>query len=70
MAMVPPLTEAGDVIGIVHGAEVPFVFRTCHNLAHGNLEVFELVGECYVHGVMDGRALKEEGGSGLPFHLH
>ncbi|KAF7512973.1 hypothetical protein GJ744_011239 [Endocarpon pusillum] len=58
MAMVPPLTKAGDDIGIIFGADVPFVFRRCTKPAL--VAVFDLVGECYVHGVMDGEASKEK----------
>jgi Heterokaryon incompatibility protein (HET) len=53
MSMVPPLAKAGDDIGIIYGAEIPFVFRR-------DMNVFDLIGECYVHGIMDGEALQEK----------
>ena len=52
MAMVPPLTKVGDEIGIVHGTDVPFVFRMCLEPEHKDFKWFQLVGECYArsHG--------------------
>jgi heterokaryon incompatibility protein (HET) len=52
MAMVPPLCKSGDDICVIYGAKVPFAIRRCTGL-----DMFELVGECYVHGFMDGEAL-------------
>jgi Heterokaryon incompatibility protein (HET) len=46
-AMVPPLAEVGDIICLIDGAQTPFVLRRDSN-------GLQLVGECYVHGVMDG----------------
>lgn len=67
MAMVPPLTKAGDDIGIIYGAEVPFVFRRCAKPA--SAAVYDLVGECYVHGVMDGEASREKCDDDMVFLL-
>jgi hypothetical protein len=52
VGLVPPLTMIGDVIVIIVGAQTPFVLR-----AAGTKRSKQLVGECYVHGVMDGEAL-------------
>ncbi len=46
-AMVPPLAEVGDIICLIYGAQTPFVLRRESN-------GLQLVGECYVHGIMDG----------------
>jgi len=48
MGLVPPGTEAGDVICVFAGANTPFVVR---QLEKG---WWELVGECYFLGIMDG----------------
>jgi hypothetical protein len=40
-------------VGIVLGAETPFVFRASEGKERG----YTLVGECYVHGIMDGEVL-------------
>jgi hypothetical protein len=49
---VPHGSVVGDVIGIFQGGTVPFVLRESED-GH-----YQLVGECYVHGIMDGEALK------------
>jgi hypothetical protein len=57
----PADTQDGDVICIVLGSEVPFLLRP----ADGGRYTF--VGECYVHGCMDGEAfdgLRERVGEG------
>ena len=41
----------GDNISILFGGQVPFILRQ-----HG--ETYQLKSECYVHGVMDGEAMK------------
>lgn len=43
--------SAGDKICILGGAQVPFVLRPVQ-------EEWRVVGECYVHGIMDGDAVK------------
>lgn len=54
--LVPPETQLGDVVTIVHGAAVPFITR---NESEGG--VSRLVGECYVHGIMHGEGLRFAG---------
>ncbi len=51
MAIVPPLTLPGDIICVIKGTRMPFVLRKSKR---GDLLVYQLVGCCYVHGVMDG----------------
>lgn len=46
-AVVPPETKAGDIIVLLAGARMPFVLRP-------RGKVFELLGCCYVHGLMEG----------------
>ncbi|KAK3329233.1 hypothetical protein B0H66DRAFT_488127 [Apodospora peruviana] len=50
--LVPPDTEPGDTVAIIHGGAVPFVIRKGRNEASS-----KLVGECYVHGIMHGEAM-------------
>jgi hypothetical protein len=50
MAIMPPRSKVGDVLCILKGARTPFVLR-------GSSEkppVYNLVGCCYIHGVMGG----------------
>jgi len=49
MALVPEEAEVGDEILAVYGARVPFVLRPVQGT-----DEYRLVGECYVHGVMNG----------------
>jgi len=54
-------SQAGDVICILAGGETPFMLR--QSPAHeGRLQ---FLSECYVHGVMDGEVLNNQGSSQL-----
>ncbi|KAI0869992.1 hypothetical protein GGS24DRAFT_129333 [Hypoxylon argillaceum] len=49
VGLVPEATVAGDQICLLYGGTVPFVVRK-----HGPTYTF--VGECYIHGIMNGQA--------------
>jgi Heterokaryon incompatibility protein (HET) len=49
----PACTAAGDQVFLLIGSDVPFVLRPAG-------EKFELVGACYVHGVMYGEGLHQD----------
>lgn len=49
--LVPLLTRPGDVSCVLVGVDVPFILRP-----HAALK-FKLLGECYVHGVMEGQCI-------------
>jgi hypothetical protein len=53
IGLVPPKTEVGDKVCILFGGRTPFLLRD----AGGGKHV--LVGECYIHGMMDGEALPQ-----------
>jgi hypothetical protein len=56
MALVPAETEAGDLICLLLGGQMPFVLRQ-------RGDEFCILGACYVHGIMDGEAMEQaEGG--------
>ncbi|KAK0672168.1 heterokaryon incompatibility protein-domain-containing protein [Cercophora samala] len=67
----PASCKVGDVIAILPGAEGPFVLRHGHpecddddeNKGKGNEteQVMSLVGQAYVHGIMNGEAVEEDG---------
>jgi hypothetical protein len=44
--------EPGDSVCVLFGGQVPFVLR-------GGPDSWKLVSECYVHGFMDGEAMKD-----------
>ena len=49
----PPLMEEKDVLCLIYGAITPFLLRPAHDR-----ETYSLVGECYVHGLMNGEAIE------------
>lgn len=51
VGLAPSNSKPGDLICIIFGATGPFILRPSAN------EKFELVGEAYVYGVMDGEWL-------------
>lgn len=62
MGMLPRTTKAGDVVCIVKGAKVPMVLRKMPSV-----DAYQLVGEAYVHGIMEGEGL--QGGVETRFRL-
>lgn len=52
MGLLPLLTKVGDFVVIIHGCNAPFVVRPTEREDH-----FRLIGECYVHGVMNGECM-------------
>lgn len=57
LSHVPAEAEIGDKIAVFLGAIVPFVIRA----ASPDKQVHVVVGECYVHGIMNGEGLKLSG---------
>ncbi|UNI23091.1 hypothetical protein JDV02_008930 [Purpureocillium takamizusanense] len=55
MGLLPLLTKEGDIVVIVHGCHAPFVVRPTRRQGY-----YKLVGECYVHGVMNGELAASE----------
>lgn len=62
--LAPMGTEEGDIICILFGCSVPVIVREHRSLA-GEFEYYELIGEAYVYGLMDGEALHKI----LPFTI-
>ena len=50
----PRETEPGDLVFIILGADTPYILRRS-----GQDQTLQLVGEAYIHGVMDGEAMDE-----------
>jgi len=59
IGLVPDGAEVGDVVGIVPGIKIPLLFRECEGARNERIEgkMMQLVGSCYVHGVMNGEAV-------------
>ncbi|OCL13179.1 hypothetical protein AOQ84DRAFT_261660, partial [Glonium stellatum] len=57
VCLAPSGVRVDDIIVVLLGASVPFILRRIiGNLEH---EEYELIGEAYVHGIMDGEILEE-----------
>ena len=55
VGLCPIESKPGDVMCILHGGHVPFIVRwseECH--------AYKLIGEAYVHGIMDGKFLEND----------
>jgi hypothetical protein len=63
LSWVPKITEIGDRICVIRGANVPYVLRPKEN------GKFALVGECWVQGLMEGEALNLSGFQWGEIHL-
>ena len=58
----PSTMQKGDIICILFGGRVPFVLRSRSGPVRESFNTddgFTLVGECYVHGLMDGQTMQE-----------
>ena len=49
----PCETEQGDLVFILLGSDTPYVLRR-----HSQDDTLRLIGEAYVHGIMDGEAME------------
>ena len=57
--MVPQYTKPGDLVCVIVGAQFPFALRRVVDGFDEELGArYLLVGECYVHGMMDDEALR------------
>lgn len=64
MGLAPDWCETGDVVAIMAGGTMPMVLRPVSQRANQREDgstVFELVGEAYIHGIMDGQAFDVTG---------
>jgi hypothetical protein len=52
LGLFPQGTQSGDIITILFGSSMPILLRPFNN------NRYKMVGACYVHGVMEGEALK------------
>ncbi|KAI1199067.1 hypothetical protein F5X97DRAFT_137411 [Nemania serpens] len=57
VSIVPPDTKVGDLVCVFYGVNTPFVIRPqVMDQDDGQRSLTRLVGEAYVHGMMDGEA--------------
>jgi len=56
-----PTSIPGDEIWVLHGGRVPFILRPCpDNNTVGDASHYNLIGEAFLYGFMDGEALQGE----------
>ncbi|UKZ78188.1 hypothetical protein TrVFT333_005923 [Trichoderma virens FT-333] len=53
----PQQSEPGDRVAVIFGSGVPFVIRKCVTAA--GKQAWRIVGECYVHGIMQGEVIQK-----------
>jgi hypothetical protein len=53
LGLAPKAVRQGDVIVILPGCGCPMIFRPCGN-------VYNVLGECYIHGLMNGEFFELE----------
>jgi hypothetical protein len=60
------LTKPGDIVCVLAAAETPFVLQQAGRREIsdelGEKDVNDLVGECYIHGIMKGEAIQDARG--------
>ncbi|PMD49009.1 hypothetical protein L207DRAFT_477718 [Hyaloscypha variabilis F] len=56
LGLAPTAAEEGDVICVLYGCSVPVLLRPVKE--EERVVAWLLVGECYVHGIMDGEAIE------------
>jgi hypothetical protein len=52
--------QRGDAVAVLLGGDVPYTLRS-------KGRAYELIGECYVHGIMDGKAISDFDKAGKDF---
>ena len=53
MGIVPAATRLGDLVCVLFGGQVLYTLRSTGQ------DLYEFVGECYIHGLMDGEAFEQ-----------
>lgn len=65
MGLAPYHAEKGDLICILWGGQAPFLISETGQLQLNppdgpTLPHYRFIGECYLHGIMDGEATREQ----------
>ncbi|PVH91329.1 HET-domain-containing protein [Periconia macrospinosa] len=54
LGLAPNNVRSGDIVAILLGCNFPMILRPCTK------DLYHVVGECYVHGLMDGEILRQK----------
>jgi len=57
VGLVNDRVERGDMVAVLKGCSVPFVLRKTRKVTENVGVTWQVLGECYLHGVMNGEAL-------------
>jgi Heterokaryon incompatibility protein (HET) len=63
LGLAPSKTREGDLICILYGCSVPIVLRKVDRIvpaANKSDHYHQFIGECYIHGMMDGEAVRHQ----------
>ncbi|CAN9446056.1 unnamed protein product [Alternaria alternata] len=60
LGLAPAAVRQGDVVAILFGCSFPLVLRPCFD------DMYQVIGECYVHELMDGRMFSQERDGQVP----
>jgi hypothetical protein len=63
--LIPKDAKVEDLVSIIQGCQIPFVLRK----APGQHGVYRIIGNAYVHGIMDGEAMYESEEEGQDIEL-
>ena len=66
LGLAPDGAQEGDLICIIFGCSVPVVLRKIVSDEMTGEHYYELVGDCYIHGMMDGEASKMQQARNIP----
>jgi hypothetical protein len=66
VGMVPEATRSGDEIWVLKGCSAPFVLRKSSEKP----ERYQIVGTTYIHGIMNGEVLEEDGFEFTPITIY
>ena len=55
MGLAPKVAIEGDFVCVLYGCSIPLVIRK-----RETVDQYQLIGECYAHGIMDGEAMNNE----------
>ena len=61
MGFVPENCKRGDVVTILAGGSVPIVLRPISDILSPSSVYYQVLGDAYIHGVMDGELFQGEG---------
>ena len=69
MGIAPPETYPGDLICVLYGGRVPYILRLNKSSPLRGPARYFFLGECYVHGCMEGEVIENHRRCNMPSEL-